>query len=68
MGKTNDLGVTTKERAWAEGNRGKKRVKKKLGPMAYRRRRRSPPARNLHDASEQSEIISEPRLFFEGLK
>jgi hypothetical protein len=32
MGKTNDLGVTTKERAWAEGNRGKKRVKKKAGP------------------------------------
>jgi hypothetical protein len=38
MGKTNDLGVTTRERAWAEGNRRYEEGKKLAGPMAYRRR------------------------------
>jgi hypothetical protein len=54
MGKTDDLGVTTRERAWAEGNRRYEEGKKLAGPMAYRRRFPLPGIYAIY-ASEQSE-------------
>lgn len=69
MGKSIDLRVTTRERAWAEGNKGRKRAKKKAGRMTYRRRRCFPlPVIYAMLPNRVNEMFSEPRLFFEGLK
>ena len=55
MGKSIDLRVTTRERAWAEGNKGRKRAKKKSWANDLSTTPLLSPARNLRDASEQSE-------------